>query len=102
MALLYRVSHQGIFRLKIQDVILVDAGRKHHERSLEYGRRDRLVLDELDQLVLENHRALADREILADLEHGLVRGRNAPLVHVLDELANSLGEALALRLEREL
>ena len=59
---------EGFFRREIEHVELVDPGRHDQQRRLQHRRRRRRVLDELHQLVLEDHLAGRDREIAADLE----------------------------------
>jgi hypothetical protein len=59
---------EGLFRVQIEHVELVDPRRADHERRLQHRRRRRRVLNELHQLVFEDHLAGRNREILADLE----------------------------------
>jgi len=51
-----RKTHQGIFRLQIHQVVLVDAGRHDQERLSMHLVGKWRVLDELDQSVLEHDR----------------------------------------------
>ena len=64
---------EALLRIEVEDVELVDPRRHDQERSPQ----DRLgrgrVLDQLDQIVAEHHRAGADRDVAADLEARLVR-----------------------------
>ena len=58
----------GFFRLEIEDVELVDPGRHDQERRAQHRLRGRRVLDELHQLVLEDHLAGRRRHVDADDE----------------------------------
>ncbi len=60
---------EGFFRREVEHVEFVDPGRHDQQRALEHGLGRRRVLDELHQLVLEDHLAGRDREVAADLEH---------------------------------
>ena len=60
---------EGFFRRQIEHVKLVDPRRHDQQRALEHRFGRRRVLDELHQLVLEDHLAGRDREIASDLEH---------------------------------
>ncbi len=66
--LLDRVLDEGILRLQVEDVVLVDAGRHHDERPDARLGSLRRVLDELRKVVLVHHRARSDREIAPDFE----------------------------------
>ena len=54
--------------VEIEDVELVDPGRHDQQRPLQHRLGRRRVLDELHQIVLEDHLAGRDREVAADLE----------------------------------
>ena len=62
----------GFFRLEIENVELVDPGRHDQERRAQHGLRGRRVLDQLHQLVLEDHLAGRRRHVDADDEIGRV------------------------------
>ena len=60
---------EGFFRRQIEHVEFVDPGRHDQERPLEHLRGRRRVLDQLHDVVLEDHLAGRGRQIAADLEH---------------------------------
>ena len=68
VSLRHRPFDERFFRVEVEDVELVDPGRHDQERALEYLFRGRLVLDELQQLVLEDDLARRDGEVAPDLE----------------------------------
>ena len=72
-ALRDRPADERLLRIEIEDVELVDPGRHDQERALVDLRRRGLVLDELDELVAEDHLAGRVREIDAELEGARVR-----------------------------
>jgi hypothetical protein len=97
---------EGFVGREIEDVELVDPGRHDQDRPLEHARGRGRVLDELHQLIFEDHLAGRDREIAADLEHrgagladleiaaagGDVLGQH---VHAAHEVLGLRGEGLA-------
>ena len=85
VALGHRVRDERVRRLQVEDVVLVDARRDDHQRPLVdlVGRRG--VLDQLDQLVLEDHGARRGADVAAHLERRLVGHRDAALGQVLGE-----------------
>ena len=99
-ALLHGMAHEGVLRLQVEDVELVDAGRHDQQRALMHLLRRRRVLDELDQFVLEDHLAGRHRQVAADLEGGIVGHRDAALAEVGDQVLDAGGDAGALRLQR--
>ncbi len=60
---------EGLFRRQVEHVEFVDPRRNDQERTLEHGFGRGRVLNELHQLVLEDHLARRDGEVAADLEH---------------------------------
>ena len=96
VALLHRIADQRVLGLQVQDVELVDAGRHQQERLLIHLGRQRLVFDQLEQLVLEHHRAFGGGHVLADLEQALVGHGHMALVQVVHQVLHALGNALAL------
>src|SRR5664279_3522544 len=52
MALGHRVADQRVLGLQVEDVELVDARRHHEQRALEHLVGERLVFEQLEQLVL--------------------------------------------------
>ena len=64
---------EGFFRREIEHVEFVDPGRHDQQRALEHGRGRRRILDELHQLVLEDHLAGRGGKIASDLEHRGIR-----------------------------
>ena len=60
---------EGFFRREIEHVVFVDPRRHDQQRALEHRRGRRRILNELHELVLEDHLAGRGREIAADGEH---------------------------------
>ena len=100
VSLLDRVTDERVVGLQVHDVELVDARRHEQHRPLVHLGAQRLVLDQLEQLVLEHHRAFGGRHIAADLERAFVGLRDMALVQVLPELLQTDGDAFALALQR--
>ena len=90
------IANDGVVRLQVQNVELVDAGRHHQKRLFEYLGSQRLVFDELEQLVLENHSAFGGRHVLAHGEQAFVGHGDMTLAHVGQQIGNALSQALAL------
>jgi hypothetical protein len=84
VALLHGVAHEGVGRLQVEDVELVDAGRHDQQRPLGTF-SSRRVLDQLDQLVLEDHlpgvvarlRPTSKAAIVGHRDAALARGRRS-------------------------
>ena len=93
MALRDRVLNQRISRAKVQQIILVDAWRhKEHRRLLDLARL-RGILDQLNQLIFENHGARGSREVAADFKGCLIDSCDASLLKVIDQILHSIGKA---------
>ena len=100
-ALFAREAHEGVLRLQVEDVELVDARRHDQQRPRGHLLGQRRVLDELQQIVLVDHRARGGRDVDADLERALVGDGDAPLLHVVEQVRHARGDALAAGFERE-
>jgi hypothetical protein len=96
------VSDQRILRLQIEDVELVDARRHDQQRPLAHARRARLVLDQLDQVVLEHDRSFSVREIPADHETRFVGLRDLAAFQIAQQIADALTQAFTSTLEQRL
>ena len=66
--LLNKPSEHRIFRLQVHDIKLVDPGRNHQQRSLEYLFRGGRVLDKLEHAVLKNHLSRRHRHVPAQFK----------------------------------
>ncbi len=103
-ALVHAPLDEGFLRREIEHVELVDPGRHDQHRHLEHGLGRRRVLDELHQLVFEDHLAGRGREIAADLEMRRVGLPDAQLaaagLDVLGQHVHAAREVLALRRQR--
>ena len=71
------------------------------KRTLPHGQRCRSVLDELDELVAEDHRAGRRRQILPHLESGGVDLRRQPAIleQILDIILQPLPQTVAAGIE---
>ena len=88
-----RVFDEGIPGAEIEQIILVDAGRRDQQRGLFDLGGLRLVLDQLDQVVFVDDGAGGGGEVAADLEGGFVDARDAALLEVVDQVTHTVGEA---------
>ena len=102
MALGHGIADQRVLGLQVQDVKLVDARRDDQERLLVNLCSQRLVFKQLEQLVLEDHRALGGRHVLAHREHGLIGHGHMALAEIVDQVLQPFGNALALGLDSQL
>ena len=102
VALLDHEADQGVVRLQIHDVELVDARRHHQQGSRSDLGCERRVLDELHQLVFVNHGTFRGGDIAADLEHRLVGHRDTPFLEITDQVVDPVGNALPLGFQRQL
>ena len=100
IALGHGVGDEGVLRLQVEDVVLVDARRDHHQRTARHLGGGRLVLDELDQLVLVHDIARRHRQVATDLERRLLGLADALLLHVAEQIGEPARQALALGVER--
>ena len=100
MALGDGVADQRVLGLQVEDVELVDARRHEQDRPLVHLRRQRRVLEQLEELVLEDHRAARRRDVAADLERALVGLRQVAALGVVPELGQPVQQALAVGLDR--
>ena len=96
MALFAGEAHERVLGLQVEDVELVDARRHDQQRARRDLLGQRRVLDQLEQLVLEHHRALRQRHVAADLESGLVGDRDAAAPRVFEQVGEAGLHALAL------
>ncbi len=64
----HRPADEALFRVEVEHVVLVDPRRHDQQRAFQHGLRRRRVLDELDQLVAEDHLAGRRRYVDADVE----------------------------------
>jgi hypothetical protein len=99
VALLHRVADQRVLGLQVQDVELVDAGRHQQQRALEDLGRQRLVFDELEQVVLEHDGAFGGAHVAAHFEQRFIGHGDMALAQVLHEVLQALGNAFALGLQ---
>jgi hypothetical protein len=100
VALAHQITDQRVLRLQIKDVVLVDARRHKQHRPLVHLGRERLVLEQLEQIVLEHHRAFAGGDVFADFEDAGVGLRDMALLHIAPQVRQPLRDALALGFER--
>ena len=102
MALRDRIADQRVLGLEVEDVVLADAGRHQQEGARVDGRRERRVLDELEERVLEHHAAGRGGHVAAHLEGALVRLRDMAAPHVIQQVLKALGQGLATAVQRQL
>ena len=104
VALLDDPLYQTVLRLQIQNVELVDPGRKDQQRGFVHLLGLGLVLNQLEHAVAEHHLALGRADIAADLERLAIRQRDQQLAFVAlqigDQVFQPLDQALALGLDR--
>src|ERR1700680_301773 len=100
MSLVERVANKRAFRLQIENVELVDARRHDQEWPFKNGRRARLVLNQLDQVVFENDRALGGGEILAYDEMRFIGLRKLAACDVSEQVRHAAPQALSITVEQ--
>ena len=96
MALRHGVTNQRVLGLQVQNIELVDARRNQQKRLLVDLGGERLVLDQLKQLVLKHHRAFSGGNVFADFKLAFVRHRHMALGQVVHHVFDAFRNALAL------
>ena len=86
---------ERVLGLKIEDVVFVDAGRHEKKRLFKHLRRQGLVFEQLEKLVLEHHRALGGRHIFADLENAFVGHGHVALANIVHQVLQAFADALS-------
>ncbi len=98
-ALLGEPAHHRVLGAQVEDVVLVDPGRKDQQRRVEHLFGRRIELQELEQLVLEDDLAGRDGDVLTDMELadvGLADGELAAAAgHIGREVLHAPHQALA-------
>jgi hypothetical protein len=88
----------------VQDIELVDPGRKEEDRRLSHGLGQRRILDELEQFVAEDDLALRGGDVFAELEGAHVRlpqGEvTAPALQIFLEHLQAAQQVLAAGFDR--
>ena len=101
VALADEVLDQAAAGCQVDDVVLVDRRRDDQQRRRVDLRRGRLVLDQLEHVGVQDDRALADREVAADLEPAGVDHRGQPAADgVARELRAAGDEVRAAAVDR--
>ncbi|MCY1358832.1 hypothetical protein D9M69_453760 [compost metagenome] len=101
-AVLQRVLDEALLGAEVEDVELVDL-RRHDQQRLEVLLlAHRLVLDQLQHLVAEHHRAGGGGQVLADLEGLLVHlaGQAVVVQQVVVQVAQAAQQAAAAAVEQ--
>ena len=94
MALRHRPADEAVPRPQVEDVELVDPRRHDQQRPLQHLLGRRRVLDQLHQVVLVDHLAGRDADVLADLEGVGVGHLDAQLALAALQVAQQVVEAL--------
>ena len=89
------IADQGVFRLQVQDVKLVDARRNHQEGALIHLVRQRLVFEQLEKLVFKDYGTFGGGDIFSDFKDTFIGHRHMTLLHVVQHVGHALGDALA-------
>ena len=93
------VADERIARLQIEHVELIDGRRDNDERSAAHLRGERLILNELDQLVFEDDCARRYRNVAADLERLFVSHRDPAFADILNQVLDTGRQAVAARFQ---
>ena len=96
VTLCHRIANQRVGGLKIKDVKLVDARRDQQKRTLVNLGCEGFVFQQLEQLVFKHHRTLCGGNVFTYLEQALIRHGHMALLHVVQHILHTLGNALAL------
>ncbi|MNS80297.1 hypothetical protein D3C72_1139720 [compost metagenome] len=99
VALLVRIADERVVGLQVEDVELVDARRHQQERPLVHLGGERLVFEQLEIVVLEHHGAFGGGHVAPHFEGALVGHADVALLHVVQQVLDALGDALALRVD---
>ena len=102
MVLRYRVRDERVLRLKVEDVVLIDARRHDDQRAPMHAVGRRAVLDQLNQLVLVDHATWCRADVAAHLECRFVGHRDTTPRQVFGEQTQALGQTGATGFHREL
>ncbi|MCY1421528.1 hypothetical protein D9M71_371860 [compost metagenome] len=94
-AVLQGVLDEALLRREIEDVVLVDLRRHHQQRTQVLLLAHGLVLDQLQQLVAQDHGAGSGGEGAADLEGVLadLAGHAVVVQQVVQQVAQALDQA---------
>ena len=95
MALLHRITNQGVLWLQVEDVVLVDARRHQQEGAFVDLRRERGVLQQLKVLVLKDHAAFGGGHVAAYLEGAVIRLAQLAALQVAVQQLHAFGQARA-------
>ena len=96
------MRNERVLRLKVENVVLVNAGWHDDERALVHAVGCRDVLDQLNQLVLVDHAARRRADVVAHLECRFVGHRDSTPRQVFGEQTQALGQTGAIGFHREL
>ncbi len=80
--------------LEVEDIIFVDPGGYEQQRNLMHFFGGGLILNQLHQVVLVNHRTRCRRDILAQLERFLIRHRDAQLALAFFQVPQQVRQAV--------
>src|SRR5262249_21733378 len=98
----HRPADEGIFGSQVEDVELVDPGRKNQKRPFINLIRCWIILQELYEFIAEYDFSGCRRDILADGE-GVSRLANGKLafapVDILEQIVKTLNQVLAIALQ---
>src|SRR5207244_2525610 len=97
MSLVHRPLDEGILLAQVEDVVLVDPWRNDDQRRARYLYRRGRVLDQLHEVVLENHLAWSRRNVAAELESRFVSHADAAPLDVSEQIVEAFYEVLAAR-----
>src|SRR6266404_3663946 len=81
-----RILDERILFSEIEQIEFVDAWRDNQKRRSLHILRFWRVLNQLDELIFEDHRSRRYRKIATNFERCFVNPRNAPLLNVFDEV----------------
>src|SRR6266404_644443 len=84
-----RILDKRILFSEIEQIVFVDAWRDNQKRRSLHILRFWSVLDQLDELIFEDHRSRRYRKIATNFECCFVDPRNASLLNVFDEVLHT-------------
>ena len=104
MPLIHDPLDQTVLRLQVQDVKLVDPGRKDHQRRLEYLVCRRRILDQFQHPVAVYHRPGRGGDVPADMKGFRISKRHQQVaiagLDVAHQVFQPLHKAFPVRLDR--
>ena len=96
VALRHQMPNHRVIRLQIEYVKLVDARGHQQKWFFKHFGSQGLVFNELKQLILKHHGTFSGSHIAAHFKLAFVGHRYMALLHIMQQVLQTLGNAFAL------